>query len=77
MKTQTPGQREHPLFIRLSHWVNFIALTIMVTSGFRIYNASPVWDFKILEAFTPGGWLGGGRQWHFFAMCVLAINGVA
>ena len=77
MKTQATKVREHPFFIRLSHWVNFIALVIMVTSGFRIYNASPIWDFKIPEAFTLGGWLGGGRQWHFFAMWVLAINGVA
>lgn len=77
MKPQTSRQREHPLFIRLSHWVNFIALTIMVTSGLRIYNASPIWDFKIPEAFTFGGWLAGARQWHFFAMWVLAMNGVA
>jgi thiosulfate reductase cytochrome b subunit len=49
----------------------------MVTSGFRIYNASPIWDFRIPEVLTLGGWLGGARLWHFFAMWVLAINGVA
>lgn len=77
MKTQVPRQREHPLFIRVSHWLNFVALAMMVTSGLRIYNASPIWDFKIPETFTLGGWLAGARQWHFFAMWVLAVNGVA
>lgn len=76
MKTQVSKQREHPLFIRLSHWLNFVALTIMVTSGLRIYNASPIWNFKIPETLTLGGWLAGARQWHFFAMWILAVNGI-
>jgi len=67
---------QHPLIIRFTHWVNFIALGIMVLSGLRIYNASPIWDFKIPAAFIFGGWLAGARQWHFFAMWLLAFNGV-
>ena len=71
------GKREyeHPLIIRVTHWVNFIALGIMVTSGLRIYNASPVFQFKIPEMFTLGGWLAGARQWHFFAMWLFVVNG--
>jgi len=72
------GQKEfqHPLPVRLTHWVNFIALGIMVTSGLRIYNASPLWDFSIPSAFTLGGWLAGARMWHFFGMWLFALNGV-
>ncbi len=66
----------HPLIIRITHWLNAIALLIMISSGFRIYNASPVFDFRIPAELTLGGWLGGARQWHFFAMWILVINGL-
>jgi Ni/Fe-hydrogenase b-type cytochrome subunit len=66
----------HPLIIRLTHWINTFALLVMITSGLRIYNASPVFDFRIPADLTLGGWLGGARQWHFFAMWILATNGV-
>ena len=71
------AQREyqHPWIIRITHWVNFIALGIMVTSGLRIYNASPLFDVRIPSQLTLGGWLGGARQWHFFAMWILFLNG--
>ena len=67
---------QHPFIIRVTHWLNFIAFGIMVTSGLRIYNASPLFDFKIPVLFTLGGWLAGARQWHFFAMWIFAVNGI-
>ena len=75
----TRGKREyqHPLLIRLTHWVNFLALAIMVTSGLRIYNASPIWSFSIPGFLTFGGWLAGARMWHFFGMWLFAGNGAA
>ncbi len=69
----TGKEYQHPFIIRVTHWINFIALGIMVTSGLRIYNASPIFDFKIPEAFTLGGWLAGARQWHFFAMWLFVV----
>jgi thiosulfate reductase cytochrome b subunit len=74
-----PTNREfqHPLIIRLTHWLNFIALGIMVMSGLRIYNASPIWEFlKIPPSLTLGGWLAGARQWHFFGMWLFFLNGI-
>jgi Ni/Fe-hydrogenase b-type cytochrome subunit len=76
MKSTSKKERQHPLIIRITHWLNAVALFIMVTSGLRIYNASPIWNFTIPAELTLGGWLGGARQWHFFAMWILAINGV-
>lgn len=73
---KTNREYQHPFIIRLTHWVNFIALAIMVTSGLRIYNASPIFDFRIPEVLTLGGWLAGARQWHFFAMWMFFVNGV-
>jgi thiosulfate reductase cytochrome b subunit len=66
----------HPLWLRLTHWLNALAALIMVTSGWRIYNASPLFDFRFADDITLGGWLAGAIQWHFAAMWLLAANGV-
>lgn len=73
-----PGSwvRVHPLAVRLTHWINAIAILIMVASGWRIYNAAPIWGFEIPRDLTLGGWLGGALQWHFAAMWLLAVNGL-
>ena len=66
----------HPLAVRITHWINVIAMVIMVLSGWRIYNASPIFEFKFPSEWTLGGWLGGALQWHFAAMWMLALNGI-
>jgi len=66
----------HPWVVRLTHWINAFAMLIMVLSGWQIYNASPLFDFKFPKSFTLGGWLAGGLQWHFAAMWLLALNGI-
>jgi thiosulfate reductase cytochrome b subunit len=66
----------HPLLVRITHWVNALAILVMVGSGWKIYNASPLFDFSFPGGFTLGGWLAGALQWHFAAMWVLAINGM-
>ena len=67
----------HPLMVRVTHWVNALSVLIMVTSGWRIYNASPLFDFRFPTGITLGGWLGGALLWHFAAMWLLAANGLA
>lgn len=66
----------HPLLVRITHWVNALAIAVMVFSGWKIYNASPLFDFAFPDGLTLGGWLAGALQWHFAAMWVLAINGM-
>ena len=66
----------HPVWLRITHWVNALAVLIMIASGWRIYNADPFLGFKIPNDLTLGGWLAGGVQWHFAAMWVLVINGL-
>ncbi len=66
----------HPRWVRLTHWINALAVLMLVTSGWRIYNASPFFDFKVPAGITLGGWLGGALQWHFAAMWLLAANGL-
>jgi thiosulfate reductase cytochrome b subunit len=66
----------HPLWLRITHWVNAFAVFIMILSGWRIYNASPLFSFRFAEGLTLGGWLGGALQWHFAAMWLFAANGL-
>ena len=66
----------HPAWLRLTHWVNAVAVVIMVMSGWRIFNASPLWEYTFPPSITLGGWLGGGLMWHFAAMWLLVANGV-
>jgi len=66
----------HPLIVRIAHWINALAILMMVLSGWRIYNASPLFGFKFPSGWTLGGWLAGALQWHFAAMWLLAINGL-
>lgn len=65
----------HPVWLRVTHWLNALAVVIMAMSGWRIYNASPFFDFAFPKGITLGGWLGGAIQWHFAAMWLLVGNG--
>lgn len=66
----------HPLWLRATHWLNALAVVLMATSGWRIYNASPLYETRFPGAMTLGGWLGGALQWHFAGMWLLAFNGL-
>ncbi|MBK7767057.1 MAG: cytochrome b/b6 domain-containing protein [Sulfuritalea sp.] len=66
----------HPGWVRAMHWLNALAVVILMMSGWRIYNATGFLGFTIPKGITLGGWLGGALQWHFAAMWVLGINGL-
>jgi thiosulfate reductase cytochrome b subunit len=66
----------HPLAVRITHWVNVLAVLIMITSGWAIYNASPLFGFDFPYEITLGGWLAGALQWHFAGMWLFALNGL-
>jgi thiosulfate reductase cytochrome b subunit len=66
----------HSAWLRITHWINAIAVLLLLTSGWRIYNASPFFDFSFPAELTLDGWLGGALQWHFFAMWLLFFNGI-
>lgn len=87
-KADPPPVRHHWV-VRVTHWVNAIALLVMIASGLRIFNAYPAFAARgetfccypfegkaIPAALTFGGWLGGARHWHFAMMWVLAVNGI-
>jgi thiosulfate reductase cytochrome b subunit len=65
-----------PLWLRISHWLNAVGVILMVMSGWRVYNASPLFAFRFPPSITLGGWLGGALQWHFAAMWIIVVNGL-
>lgn len=74
---QKKGRIVHPLFVRVTHWINALAVFAMLMSGLRIYNASPLYEFRFPPELTLGGWLAGALAWHFAVMWLLALNGLA
>jgi thiosulfate reductase cytochrome b subunit len=68
----------HPAWVRITHWINAIAVLVMIGSGWEIYNASPLplFQFVLPKSITLGGWLAGALAWHFAAMWVLVANGI-
>ncbi len=67
----------HPWPLRLMHWLNAVAIIVMIGSGWQIYNASPLFSFNIPEILTIGGWLGAGIAWHLAFLWLLLANGAA
>ena len=72
----TPAKVIQPAWVRTVHWINAVAIVLMIMSGWQIYNASPLFDFKFSSNITLGGWLGGALLWHFAAMWLLMVNGL-
>jgi thiosulfate reductase cytochrome b subunit len=66
----------HPGWVRVCHWVNALAILVMIGSGWQIYNASPLFGFTFPPGITLGGWLAGALLWHFAAMWVFVVNGI-
>jgi thiosulfate reductase cytochrome b subunit len=66
-----------PAWVRTMHWINAVAMILMIMSGWQIYDASPLFKFSFPGSITLGGWLAGGLLWHFAAMWLLMVNGLA
>lgn len=74
----------HPLWLRIIHWANAVAVIVLIMSGWRIYNATrfmhlyiPGTNMALFPAkWTLGGWLGGAIQWHFAAIWVLFASAI-
>ncbi|HYT86916.1 MAG TPA: cytochrome b/b6 domain-containing protein [Burkholderiales bacterium] len=73
---QAQWVKVHPLVVRVTHWINAFAILIMAASGWRIYNASPLFGFRFPNDLTLGGWLAGALQWHFAALWLFVLNGI-
>ena len=71
------SRRLHPLPVRIMHWVNALAMILMIGSGWKIYNDEVLFGWlHFPEWITVGGEAQGALQWHFFAMWVVMANGL-
>lgn len=67
----------HPRWVRVTHWINALAMFMMIGSGWQIYDASPLFRFIYFPPqLALGQWLAGALLWHFAAMWLLVINGI-
>lgn len=75
--TERHRRRLHPAALRTMHWINAVAMIVLIGSGWKIYNDEvlfgwlhfPDWIVIGLEAQHA-------LQWHFFAMWILMLNGL-
>ena len=75
--TAEPGRRRlHPLAVRIMHWLNALAVIVMITSGWGIYNDDVIINgLHFSPVLTLGSWAAESLLWHFAAMWLLAVNG--
>ncbi len=68
----------HPAWVRVTHWINALAILVMIGSGWQIYDASPLplFDFTFSTHITLGGWLAAGIAWHLAGMWLFVVNGI-
>src|SRR3984885_5482947 len=67
----------HPLWVRITHWVNALAIVMMIGSGWQIYDASPLFRFIAFpHQIALADWLPAALLWHFAAMWLLVTNGI-
>ena len=70
--------RLHPLPLRIMHWINAVAVFIMIGSGWRIYNDDVLFGWlHFPDPLVIGKWAQYGLQWHFLGMWIFALNGLA
>ncbi|MDD2706322.1 MAG: cytochrome b/b6 domain-containing protein [Acidocella sp.] len=66
----------HPWLLRLTHWLNALAIIMMIGSGWQIYDASPLFGFTFPPLVTIGQWLGAAIAWHLAFIWLLVGNGL-
>ncbi len=76
MTTMPANATIHPVWVRVCHWINAIAILVMIGSGWQIYDASPLFNFTFPRQIALGNWLAGALLWHFAAMWVVVVNGI-
>jgi len=76
--TSRKQHRLHPLPLRIMHWINAVAILIMIGSGWKIYNDDVILGWlHFPDAIVIGIWAQYGLQWHFFGMWIFVLNGIA
>ena len=71
-------RRLHPWPVRIMHWINAVAMIVMIASGWGIYDDSVIFgSLYFPQAVRLGSWAAESLLWHFAGMWVVALNGLA
>nr|WP_294549270.1 cytochrome b/b6 domain-containing protein [uncultured Rhodopila sp.] len=71
------GRRLHPLPVRIMHWINAVAMLVMITSGWGIYDDDVIIrGFQFSGFWRLGDWAAWSLNWHFAGMWFLTVNGL-
>jgi thiosulfate reductase cytochrome b subunit len=77
LRASAAGPLIQPRWVRITHWINALAVLMMIGSGWQIYDASPLFSvIRFPREFALGEWLAGALLWHFAAMWLLVVNGI-
>src|ERR1043165_953525 len=75
--TDRHPRRLHPLALRIMHWINALAMILLIGSGWEIYNDEVIFGWLHFPEWSViGVYAQHSLQWHFFAMWVLMANGI-
>jgi thiosulfate reductase cytochrome b subunit len=78
--------QHHSIVVRLAHWLMALSILLLIGSGWRIYNSSPIFPFAFPYALTLGGdveaalarhndpGVASAIEWHFAAMWGLLVS---
>jgi thiosulfate reductase cytochrome b subunit len=79
--------QEHPLLVRIAHWLMVLAIIVMIGSGWRIYNSVPIFgDYRFPLWATLGGdpmeskiahmdpGVANALNWHFTGLWLLLLS---
>jgi thiosulfate reductase cytochrome b subunit len=79
--------QEHPALVRIAHWLQALAIVVMIGSGWRIYNSSPIFGYYRFPLWaTLGGdpmqskiahmdpGVANALNWHFTGMWLLLAS---
>ena len=71
VKSTNHERRLHPLPVRVMHWINAIAIFIMIGSGWKIYNDDVIFGLlHFPDWLVIGKWAQHGLQWHFLVRTI-------
>src|ERR1700684_2834433 len=77
VKSTHHERRLHPLPVRIMHWINAVAIFIMIGSGWKIYNDDVIFGWlHFPDSVVIGKRAPYRLQWHFFGMWIFVINGL-
>ena len=72
------GRRMHSVPVRVMHWTNAVAMTVMILSGWGIYDDDVIiHGLHFAHALRLGSWAAQSLLWHLAGMWLLALNGAA